>query len=78
MHLKLHRHRYCWSTMAFLAISKLLLYLMCAFEPLHLAKGEVFTALAEMEELLETEAVLISNLQEYIKAQGERLDHLRA
>lgn len=39
--------------------------------------AEVFTALAEMEELLETEAVLIGNLQSYIDAQEEKLDYLR-
>lgn len=39
--------------------------------------GEVFTALAEMEELLETEAVLIGNLEAYIEAQTEKLSYLR-
>lgn len=76
MHLKLRRHHYCWSS-AFLAMSKLLLYLMCGFESIDLVKTEVYTALAEMEELLETEAVLISNLEGFIKVQEDRLDHLR-
>lgn len=39
--------------------------------------GELFTALAEMEELLETETVLISNLENFINAQEIRLDLLR-
>ena len=43
----------------------------------NLANSEMFTALAEMEELLETEAVLISNLESYITAQEEKLDFLR-
>lgn len=43
----------------------------------HVAGGEVFTALAEMEELLETEAVLVSNLESYIVAQEEKIDFLR-
>lgn len=42
-----------------------------------LCHGEVFTALAEMEELLETEAVLIGNLEAYIEAQDEKLSYLR-
>ena len=39
--------------------------------------GELYTALADMEELLETEAVLIDTLNGYIKAQEERLATLR-
>lgn len=38
---------------------------------------EVYTAIAEMEELLETEAVIISNLESYILAQQEKLNFLR-
>lgn len=39
--------------------------------------AELFTALVEMEELLETEAVLITNLESYIDAQEEKLIYLR-
>lgn len=39
--------------------------------------AEVFTALAEMEELLDTEAVLIANLISYVDAQEEKLSYLR-
>ncbi|XP_058127570.1 prolyl 4-hydroxylase subunit alpha-1-like isoform X2 [Anopheles coustani] len=39
--------------------------------------GELFTALADMEELLETEAVLITNLDNYVHAQEEKLLQLR-
>ncbi|XP_050588502.1 prolyl 4-hydroxylase subunit alpha-1 isoform X1 [Bombus affinis] len=39
--------------------------------------AELYTALADMEELLETEAVLIDTLNGYIKAQEERLATLR-
>lgn len=39
--------------------------------------GELFTALADMEELLETEAVLITNLDNYVQAQEEKLLQLR-
>uniref|UniRef100_A0A8W7PY05 Prolyl 4-hydroxylase N-terminal domain-containing protein n=1 Tax=Anopheles coluzzii TaxID=1518534 RepID=A0A8W7PY05_ANOCL len=39
--------------------------------------GELFTALADMEELLETEAVLITNLDNYVQAQEEKLMQLR-
>lgn len=44
---------------------------------LHIVSGEIFTALADMEELLETEAVLIGNLEAYIEAQEQKLDYLR-
>lgn len=39
--------------------------------------AEVYTALAEMEELLDTEAVLIANLVSYVDAQEEKLNYLR-
>lgn len=39
--------------------------------------GEVYTALAEMEELLETESVLINNLEGYIRVQEDRLSYLK-
>lgn len=42
-----------------------------------IVNGELFTALAEMEEVLETEAVLISNLENYISAQEQKLIFLR-
>lgn len=76
MHFKLRRHCYYWSS-TFLLMSKLLLYLMCGFKFIDFANTELYTALAEMEELLETEAVLISNLQGFIKVQEDRLDYLR-
>lgn len=40
-------------------------------------KAEVFTALSEMEELLETEAELINNLESYIAAYEEKLRFLK-
>lgn len=42
-----------------------------------LSTAEVFTALTEMEELFETEAVLINNLESYIDAQEQKLNYLR-
>lgn len=41
------------------------------------AKAEVYTALSEMEELLETEAELINNLESYIAAYEEKLSFLK-
>ncbi|XP_043654748.1 prolyl 4-hydroxylase subunit alpha-1 [Drosophila teissieri] len=41
------------------------------------AHGEVYTALAEMEELLETESVLITNLEGYIRVQEDKLNFLK-
>lgn len=42
-----------------------------------LSTAEVFTALTDMEELFETEAVLINNLELYIQAQEQKMDYLR-
>lgn len=39
--------------------------------------AEVYTALAEMEELLETESVLITNLEGYIREQENKLNFLK-
>lgn len=39
--------------------------------------SELFTALSDMEELLETEAVLINNLEAYVAAQENKLFYLR-
>lgn len=39
--------------------------------------SELYTALADLEELLQTESVLISNLQSYIDAQEQKLHLLR-
>lgn len=44
---------------------------------LHITSAEVFTALAEMEELLDTEAVLVANLEAYISAHEEKLEFLK-
>lgn len=38
---------------------------------------EVYTALVEMEELLDTETVLMDTLSSYISAQEERLETLK-
>lgn len=41
------------------------------------SNSEFYTALADLEELLETEAVLINTLEQYIHAQQEKLNVLR-
>ncbi|XP_060526427.1 prolyl 4-hydroxylase subunit alpha-1 isoform X2 [Cylas formicarius] len=41
------------------------------------ASGEVFTALVDMEHLLDTESVLISTLENYIRAEEQKLDLLK-
>ncbi|KXJ68946.1 hypothetical protein RP20_CCG000895 [Aedes albopictus] len=51
-----------------------LVLLMLTF---HNASAELFTALADMEELLETESVLIANLDNYIRVQEDKLNQLR-
>jgi Prolyl 4-Hydroxylase alpha-subunit, N-terminal region. len=40
-------------------------------------QAELYTALADMEELLTTEVVLIRTLDQYIEAQEERLKMLK-
>lgn len=40
---------------------------------LWITNAEIFTALVEMEELLDTEAVLINNLDQYIRKQEDKL-----
>ncbi len=56
----------------------LLLSMVCAILIIpRQTSGEVFTALAEMEELLETEAYLISNLEAYIATQEQKLNFLK-
>lgn len=52
---------------------------LCAFVVL-ISQGvqcELFTALVEMEDLLDTEGVLITNLENYIRVQDEKLELLR-
>lgn len=49
---------------------------MCAAAA-RVTNAEMFTALSEMEELLETEAVLITNLESYIEAYEEKINFLR-
>lgn len=44
---------------------------------LHFVTAEMFTALAEMEELLDTETVLVANLEAYISAHEEKLKFLK-
>ncbi|GAB0097676.1 Prolyl 4-hydroxylase, alpha subunit [Sergentomyia squamirostris] len=44
---------------------------------INVVRPEMFTALVEMEALLETEAVLITNLGQYIRAQEEKLKFLK-
>lgn len=40
-------------------------------------RSEVFTALADLEDLLETESLLINTLEHYIKAEEEKLNYLK-
>lgn len=57
---------------AFFQIGFLVLLLAAKY-----ARTEVFTALTEMEELLETEAVLINNLEGYIDIQEKKIEYLK-
>ncbi|CAB3364018.1 Hypothetical predicted protein [Cloeon dipterum] len=50
-------------------------FLICSVATL--TKCEVFTALVDMEDLLDTEAVLMRTLSSYIDAQEKRLDSLK-
>lgn len=52
---------------------KLILLFMWGFNFLGLAKCDFFSSLADMEELLHTESVLLHDLNNFIKAQEQRL-----
>ncbi|XP_065087046.1 prolyl 4-hydroxylase subunit alpha-1-like [Ochlerotatus camptorhynchus] len=54
-----------------------LLALVLLLLTFHTVSTELFTALADMEELLETESVLIANLDNYIRVQENKLNQLR-
>lgn len=56
---------------------KIYIVVFMVFALIHLDAGELYTALADLEELLETEAVLINTLEQYIHAQEQKLDLLR-
>lgn len=43
----------------------------------HLVSGEVFTAIADMEGLVSTEAELVRNLENYIQAEEQRLQLIK-
>ncbi|XP_037950136.1 prolyl 4-hydroxylase subunit alpha-1 [Teleopsis dalmanni] len=63
----------------YLKIKRILLcvgLMLCVFD-IKSINMEVYTALADMEELLETETVLISNLEGFIKVQQQKLDYLQ-
>lgn len=48
-----------------------------AFTSLQLCGGNIFTAMSEMEELLEAETVLLTNLDQYVRVLEQKLTHLR-
>lgn len=48
-----------------------------AITTIQLCTAELFTALTELEDLLDTEAVLINNLEAYVDAQEKKLIFLR-
>lgn len=50
---------------------------IAAIATLRLCAAELFTAITEMEDLLDTEAVLINNLEAYVEAQEKKLNFLR-
>lgn len=56
-----------------------LLTILCAISSLVVTpcQGELYTALVDMEQLLETEAVLINTLDGYIETQERKLRHLK-
>lgn len=58
-------------------LRKLIAALLIICSILTSTHAELFTALADMEELLETESVLISTLENFINAQDIRLELLR-
>ncbi|CRK94746.1 CLUMA_CG008246, isoform A [Clunio marinus] len=54
-----------------------ILFILVSVVAVHYGGCELFTALTDMEELLETESVLINNLEGYILAQEKKLEFLK-
>lgn len=50
---------------------------LCLSILIQFSNGEVYTALADLEEILETESILISALKHYIRAEEQKLNLLR-
>lgn len=48
-----------------------------AFISLQICEGNIFTAMSEMEELLEAETVLLTNLDKYVGVLEQKLTYLR-
>lgn len=55
---------------------KLLVYLCSIFVTLRSVNGEVYTALVDLKEVLQTESVLLDTLEKYISAEQQKLDLL--
>ncbi|XP_055848271.1 prolyl 4-hydroxylase subunit alpha-1-like [Episyrphus balteatus] len=72
-HINYQRHTCCSRTLW----SILRIAFIISALTLQVTRTEVFTALAEMEELLETESVLLSNLVGYIGVQQHKLNYLK-
>lgn len=54
-----------------------LLYSLLMLTILPQIKCEVYTALADLEELLQTESFLINTLENYIRAEEQKIDLLK-
>ena len=52
--------------------------LLILVAPLRFSNGEVFTAISDMEVLLQTEKALTTDLQAFIKIEEERIKELKA
>ena len=54
-----------------------LLYVVLFVHLIHFTCGEVFTALADMEKLVSTELKLVQYLEDYIKGEESKLEHMK-
>jgi hypothetical protein len=52
--------------------------LLVLVTPLRFSNGEVFTAISDMEVLLQTEKALTADLQAFVKVEEERIKQLKA
>ena len=73
----------CTDIWNYLFISRLIM-LLHFFVPIllilqsHFSNGEVFTALIDMEKLVTTEFEIVRHLENYIQAEEEKLNRMRA
>lgn len=76
MRIKFNRRLWLWTT-ALLAASKLFLILLCGMTSFHLAKTEMYTAMVDIEVLIETELITLRKFNSFVTEQNKNLYNLK-